>query len=165
MLQVKMATTSDTTDILNDLNLDDIDPLTCTEPDNDKPWLQQCYLPIVDRDIMVISSYGNHPQNTGCVARKLIPATTSTTTTTRTELAWEELDCVLDWYREDTNAFLVYCYNDQGQMSRQYYLERIKKFLKECKNESGMKSQSLILMLLIELYLLSYSPLVLYWRQ
>ena len=37
---------------------DELDIMQCTEPDNDKPWRGWRYLPSVDGDVIIISSYG-----------------------------------------------------------------------------------------------------------
>ena len=102
------------------------DELQCTGPDNDKPWRGWRYLPDVDGDVMIISSYGEvYPPNVS-VARKLVPRDSATD---RLILARQEFDCILDLYKQDNKRHLTYCYTDHGspQASKGYYLDRIKK--------------------------------------
>ena len=116
---------------------DDFDPTACTGPDNDKPWRGWRYLTKIDADVMIISSYGgSYPQHVR-VAKKLVPPDC---TTDRLVLAREELDSVMDLYREDAHDYLVYCYAEHGpglQMNRDYYLQRIRNFLTESEKERG----------------------------
>ena len=113
--------------------------LSADEPDNDKPWRGWRYLPPTGSDLMIISSYGGtHPQHVK-VAEKLIPADCTSTSTDRLVLAREELDYILDLYKQEEKRHLVYCYNDHGglQMSREYYLQRIRKLFTESEREGG----------------------------
>ena len=115
---------------------DELDIMQCTEPDNDKPWHEWRYLPSVDDDTMIISSYGEvYPSNVS-VARKLVPRDSATD---RLILARQEYDCILDLNKQDSETHIIYCYTDHGslQASKGYYLDRIKKLLMECKREAG----------------------------
>ena len=102
----------------------------------DEPWRGWRVLPSVDRDVMIISSYGEvYPPNVS-VARKLVPRDS---TTNRLILARQEYDCILDLYKQDGTIHLTYCYTDHGSLqgSKGYYLELLKKLLMECKREGG----------------------------
>ena len=127
---------SEFVNLLNHLSLGGIDRTMCTEPDNDKPWRGWRYLPNVDSDVMIVSSYGHvYPQHVK-IAEKLAP---SDCTTDRLVLAREELDCLLDLYKQADSCHLAYCYPDHGglQMSKDYYLQRMKKLLMESEKELG----------------------------
>ena len=130
---------SNTTTICNMLPelLGNTDLLTsCTEPDNDKPWHGWRHLPNCRADMMIVSSYGDvYPQHVS-VARKQSPPNTDD----RLVLAREELDCILDLYKQDETRHIVYCYTDHGsaQFSKDYYLQRMKKLLMESDKELGM---------------------------
>ena len=117
---------------------EELDIMQCTEPDNDKPWRGWRFLPSVDHDVMIISSYGEvYPPNVS-VARKLVPRDS---TTSRLILAQQEYDCILDLYKQDSVGHITYCYADYGslQASKGYYLDRTKKLLMECKREAGKR--------------------------
>ena len=117
---------------------DELDIMQCTEPDNDKPWRGWRYLPHVDADVMIISSYGEvYPPNVS-VARKLVPCDSATD---RLILARQEYDCILDLNKQDSETYITYCYTDHGslQASKGYYLDRTKKLLMECKREAGKR--------------------------
>ena len=137
-----MATTNPSSGIITynsefvNLSLGGIDHTMCTEPDNDKPWRGLRYLPDVDADVMIVSSYGHvYPQHVK-IAEKLAP---SDCTTDRLVLAREELDCLLDLYKQAVRRHLAYCYPDHGglQMSKDYYLQRMKKLLMESEKKWG----------------------------
>ena len=118
---------------------DGIDIMQCTEPDNDKPWRGWRFLPDVDADVMIISSYGEVYPPIVSVARKLVPHDS----TSRLILARQEYDCILDLYKQANKRHITYCYPDHDhgspQASKEYYLDRIKKLLMECKRELGKR--------------------------
>ena len=103
------------------------------EPNDDKLWRGWRYLPTVDADVMIISSYGDEYPSDVKVAKKLVP---QDSTTDRLVLAQVELDCLQDLYEQINNRH-VYCYSDHGgvQWSKDYYLERMEKFLLETEKE------------------------------
>ena len=116
--------------------MEEADPMVCTEPPNDKPWRGWRYLPHVDADIMIISSYGDEYPSDVKVAKKLVP---QDSTTDRLVLARQELDHIQDLYKQDRTRQIIYCYSDHGntQMSKDYYLERMEKLLLETDREWG----------------------------
>ena len=70
------------------------------------------------------------------VARKQAPPNTDD----RLVLAREELDCMLDLYKQDETRHIVNCYTNHGsvQFSKDYYLQRMRKLLMESDKELGM---------------------------
>ena len=126
----KLSSSSSTSSVGVSMSLESIEGIP------NMSWSGWRNLPIVDNDLMIISSYGEeHPLDV-TVARKLAPPGRNAD---RIKLARQELDCIMDLYKKDATRHVVYCYSDHGaaQYSKDYYLQRMRKLLLESKKELG----------------------------
>ena len=91
------------------------------------------FLPPCDMDMMIISSYGDEICPSIDVAPKLQDNTTSTSE--RMSLVRTELDIIQDHSLSSKTSHLAYvCFDFPGaQITKDYYIDRIKQFLQQCK--------------------------------
>lgn len=106
-------------------------------PDKTKHnWRHEPYLHS-QKEVMIISSYGDETFSGAEVVPKLKENTASDVTTA--EIAKRELDVLQDLYSNSQRHSLAYLCIDfpQAQSGKNYYLDRIKQFLQNTK-KSGM---------------------------